>query len=278
MTFSSKLGRAQELTSSNLCVGLDPDPNRLPGHLRALPLEEAVRHFCTSIIEATQDLACAYKPNLAFFEALGRNGLGVLADVVGAVPSDRIVIADGKRGDIGNTAERYAVAAFEHLSCDACTVSPYLGREAILPFLARTDKAAYALVRTSNAGADEVQKLSVGGTPLYARMADMLAGWASGQPGEIGFVVGATDLESLEQIRTRHPAVPLLIPGVGAQGGDKAAVVAALKEGSGAVLVNASRSILYAGDGPDFAEQARASAGKLRGELGGLAHGHGLTS
>ena len=136
MTFSSKLSHAQELTSSVVCVGLDPDPARFPSHLKNLPVGDATRHFCSAIIEATVDVACAYKPNLAFFEALGRDGLGILADVVSKIPNDRIIIADGKRGDIGNTSTRYAKAFFEDLEFDSVTVAPYMGKDSVEPFLA----------------------------------------------------------------------------------------------------------------------------------------------
>ena len=267
MTFTTKLKVAQELTSSVVCVGLDPDPERLPVHFRELPRDEAVKLFCTTIIDATAEVACAYKPNLAFFEALGRGGLGVLADVLAAVPGDRLIIADGKRGDVGNTASRYAEAMFEHLGCDACTVSPYMGRDAVLPFLERPDKAAFALVRTSNASAAEVQDLDVGGIPLYSKMAELLVQWGGEEAGEIGFVVGATHPEILAVIRQKHPSVPLLIPGVGAQGGEVAKVVAASRPHETPVIVNASRSILYAGGGADFADRAYESAKRLRDEL-----------
>ncbi len=267
MTFTSKLRNAQELAGSALCVGLDPDPDRFPEQFRDLPPTVAVRRFCRAIIESTYDVACAYKPNLAFFEALGRDGLGVLEDVVASIPPDRVIIADGKRGDIGNTAARYATAVFENMSFDACTVSPYMGRDAISPFLSRPDKAAFALVRTSNMSANEIQGLDVGGVPLYLRIAYLLEDWGSGEPGEIGFVVGATDTAILADIRSRFPDIPLLVPGVGTQGGDPAAVMAAAGTGSGLVLVNSSRSILYAGDGEDFAERARDAASRLKDDL-----------
>jgi orotidine-5'-phosphate decarboxylase len=267
MTFSSKLLRAQALTSSVVCVGLDPDPNRLPDEFSGQPLNDSIRRFCTSIVEATNDYACAYKPNLAFFEALGREGSAVLADVIAAIPDDRVIIADGKRGDIGNTANRYAAAVFDSLSVDACTVSPYMGREAITPFLSRSHNAAFALVRTSNAGADELQTLDVGGMPLYLKVAEMLVAWASEAPGEIGFVVGATDVEALEQIRRRYPDIPVLIPGIGAQGGNPDEVMSAARIGRGPVVVNSSRSILYASSESDYADRACDSARLLRDAL-----------
>jgi len=267
MTFSSKLHRAQELASSVVCVGLDPDPDRFPDQFRDLPAPDAARRFCKAIIEATHEVACAYKPNLAFFEALGREGLGVLEDVVSSIPPDRISIADGKRGDIGNTAGRYAIAVFENLSFDACTVSPYMGRDAVSPFLAWPEKAAFALVRTSNPSAGEVQDLDVGDVPLYFRIARMLETWSSGEPGEIGFVVGATDTTILADIRDQFPDIPLLIPGIGAQGGDPEAVMATAIAGTGPIVVTSSRSILYAGQGVDFADRARDATIRLRDDL-----------
>ncbi len=267
MTFGAKLAIAQKLTSSVVCVGLDPDPDRLPDHLGGLPVNDAVRHFCEAIIEATAEVVCAYKPNFAFFEALGRDGLGVLADVIAAIPNDRVVIADGKRGDIGNTADRYAKSVFEQLGCDACTVSPYMGREAVTPFLKWPDKAAFGLVRTSNPGAAEVQHLDVGGKPLYSKIAEMMHEWSDTEPGQIGFVVGATEPRVLAQIRNQFPDVPMLIPGVGAQGGDPSEVVAAARPRESPVIVNASRSILYAGKGVDFAKRAHEAARAMRDSL-----------
>ena len=250
-----------------LCVGLDPEPSRLPSQLAGLPLERAVRTFCESIIEATADYACAYKPNLAFFEALGRPGLDVLADVVEAIPKDRIIIADGKRGDIGNTARRYADAIFNQLGCDSCTVNGYMGREAVEPFLAEAGWAAFVLVKTSNLTAGDVQDQDVGGAPLWRRMADLAADWGEACPGQIGFVVGATDPTTLAAVRSEHPHIPLLIPGVGAQGGDPAIVIKSARPEAGPIVVNSSRGILYAGSGPDFAEKARNAARELRDAL-----------
>ena len=267
MTFTTKLNVAQEKTSSVVCVGLDPIPDRLPEHMRGLPVEEAVTRFCASIIEATVPVACAYKPNLAFFEALGRSGLSVLADVVAAIPNDRIIIADGKRGDIGSSAERYAEAAFETLGCDACTVSAYMGREAMAPFLQHEDKAAFALVRTSNPGADEIQELDIEGRPLYMRVAEMAAGLGQETAGSVGFVVGATRPGVLASIRAAFPLTPLLIPGIGAQGGDPHQVALASNVGKSPVMVNASRSIIYAGSGADYADRAFEAANAMRKQL-----------
>ncbi len=266
-SFTEKLHLAQTSSSSILCVGLDPDPKRLPEHLAKLGPDAGVIRFCKEIIDATADVCCAYKPNLAFFEGLGPDGGAVLEEVLAYVPSDRITIADGKRGDIGNTADHYARSIFDRLGCDACTVSPYMGSDAVTPFIQRVGTAAFVLVRTSNAGARELQMAILEGSPLYLRVAEMVHRWGVNQPGEVGFVVGATDPSSLDLLRDRYPEVPFLIPGVGAQGGDPGDVIRAARPDSSPVVVNASRSILYAGSGEDFAERARDAAVHLRSAL-----------
>lgn len=266
-TFAAKLKRAQEASDSILCVGLDPDPTRLPHPLRSRQDDESVAEFCEAIIEATAQYCCAFKPNLAFFEALGAQGSAVLERVVRHIPESHVVVADGKRGDIGNTAEQYARSIFDHLKCDACTVSPYMGSDAVVPFLQRAGTAAFVLVRTSNPGARELQMAILEGSPLYLQVAEMVYRWGQRQPGEVGFVVGATDPSSLDLLRDRYPDVPFLIPGVGAQGGKAVDVVRAARPWSSPVLVNASRAVLYAGSGPDFADAARMAARTLRDEL-----------
>lgn len=265
MTFLDKLHAAQQATNSVVCVGLDPAPERLPEVFRADPAPEAVIAFCKAIVDATHEVACAYKPNLAFFEALGPDGLRVLQAVVAHIPSDRLIIADAKRGDIGNTARMYARAYFDVLGCDAVTVTPYMGRDAIAPFLAYPDKAVFVLTRTSNPGAADFQDLEAEGFPLYRHVARQTAAWAAEAPGTAGFVVGATDATTLAQMRRAYPSVPFLIPGVGAQGGSAATVMQAA--GSGPVLVNSSRGILYAAAGPTFAQAAHHAAETLRRAL-----------
>jgi len=265
MTFFDKLRAAQAATRSRLCVGLDPDLGRLPTSLSG-DVRKRVVTFNTAIIEATADVACAYKPNLAFYEALGPEGWQALADTVRAIPDDRLVILDGKRGDIGNTARRYAESAFDRLGADACTVAPYMGRDAIRPFLQHAGRCAFVLVATSNESGADLQQIEVDGEPLYQHVARLAAEEASKQPGEVGFVVGATRPELLAELRAAYPDVPFLIPGVGAQGGDPDAVIAA--SGDGPTLVNSSRSILYASSGSDFAQAAREAATALRDALG----------
>lgn len=266
MTFSDKLRAAQAAAGSRVCVGLDPDPARLPAPLRGRPTAAAVLAFNRAIIEATADVACAYKPNLAFYEALGADGWRIFEATVAAVPDDRIVIADAKRGDIGNTARMYARAFFERAGADAVTVAPYMGSDAVAPFLETEGGCAFVLAATSNASAPELQGLVADGEPVYRHAARLAVGAAEGRPGEAGFVVGATRPEVLAELRALYPDVPFLVPGVGAQGGDAAAVVEAA--GSGLLLVNSSRAILYASGGADFAEAARRVAEALRYALG----------
>ena len=251
-----------------LCVGLDPDPGLLPEHLtRERPLAEAVMVFNLALIEATSASACCYKLNLGFYEALGAPGWEVFKQTVTAARRKHLVIADGKRGDIGNTARFYAEAVFGWSACDACTLSPYLGRDAVQPFLAYPDRAAFVLVRTSNAGAHEIQELDCGGKPLYLRTAALAAQWSDGEPGTLGFVLGATQPAAVGQVREAHPEIPLLLPGIGAQGGDAAALFTALAVGTGPIIVNSSRQIIYASSDQDFAEAAEREAESMRASL-----------
>ncbi len=267
--FLERLQRIQDAKSSRLCVGLDPDPDRLPRHLtdgRALPT--AILRFNHAIIEATADKACAFKLNFAFYEALGREGWGVLDQTIRRIPEDALVIADAKRGDIGNTARMYAKAIFETLGCDGCTVSPYMGKDSIFPFLQYKDCAVFVLARTSNAGSEVFQECECDNEPLYLSVGRRVAEWQHGQPGSAGLVVGATAVGALSALRERCPALPFLIPGVGAQGGAPEAAVAAATE-RGPVIVNSSRSIIYASGEEDFAEAAGRSADALRRQLAG---------
>ncbi|MDX1531799.1 MAG: orotidine-5'-phosphate decarboxylase, partial [Rhodothermales bacterium] len=208
MTFSEQLHAAQRATGSRLCVGLDPDPGRLPAPLRALPPAEAVVRFNRAIIEATAEVACAYKPNLAFYEALGADGWRAFEETVRAVPEGRLVIADAKRGDIGNTARRYADAFLSTLGCDAVTISAYMGADAVEPFLQQAGTCAFVLVATSNPGAAAVQQLVADGEPLYFHVARLAAEAAAYRPGDGGFVVGATKTGALADLRGRYPDVP----------------------------------------------------------------------
>jgi len=262
--FFDKLERAAQRNGSLLCVGLDPDPARMP--------VSDVAAFNRAIIEATAGLVCAYKPNLAFYEALGERGLAALRDTLAAIPSDIPVIADGKRSDIGNTAKAYARALFDELGVDAATVNPYLGGDAVEPFLEREEKAAFILCRTSNPGARDLQDLLVtapgGGEarPLFEMVAEMARRWNS--RGNVGLVVGATYPEELKRVRRLCPEMTFLVPGVGAQGGDVAAVVRnGLDKAGRGLIINVSRQVLYASREKDFAVAAAGAARQLRDEI-----------
>ena len=261
--FFTKLRQASQSNRSFLCVGLDPHPSLLP--------EKDVAAFNRAIIEATADLACCYKPNLAFYEAMGPQGLEVLIRTVEAVPRHLPVIADAKRGDISSTAEAYARALFDVYGFDAATVNPYLGTDSLAPFLQRADKGVFVLCRTSNPGGADLQALAVTGDgrprPLYEAVAE-LARDSWNERGNVGLVVGATFPEELGRIRQICPRLPFLLPGVGAQGGDVAAAVRnALDEDGVGFIINSSRQILYASSDRDYAQAARRAAEALRDEI-----------
>ncbi|HID73527.1 MAG TPA: orotidine-5'-phosphate decarboxylase, partial [Thermoplasmata archaeon] len=196
MNFTDRLVRAIEARGTLLCVGLDPDPDRLPAGVPQTP--EGVLEFLLRIIETTREHAAAYKPNAAFFESMGHEGMWILEEIRRAIPGDHIAILDAKRGDISNTARMYARAAFDRMGFDAITVNPYLGRAALLPFLERPDRGAFVLCRTSNPGADEVQMVRCGGVPLYIAIARMVAEMDG---TNAGLVVGATAPEALVAVR-----------------------------------------------------------------------------
>lgn len=242
-----------------LCIGLDPDPERYPADLSA----DDTLDYCLGVVESTCDLACAYKPNAAFFEALGTLGHEVLAATIATIPNEIPVILDGKRNDIGNTARKYAVAAFDELGADAVTVTPYLGRDSVAPFTAYPDKGVFLLTRTSNPSAGDLQDLDVGGRPLWHAVAEKAMEWQQ-EFANIGLVAGATHPEELATIRRLcSDDVPLLVPGVGAQGADAAAALDAGADRSGRfALVNVGRAILYpdASDGDDWTQDVRAAA------------------
>jgi orotidine-5'-phosphate decarboxylase len=262
--FFQKLERAARRNGSLLCVGLDPDP-------ALMPIDD-VAAFNRAIIEATSGFVCAYKPNLAFYEALGEKGYATLRETLAAIPDDIPVIGDGKRGDIGNTAKAYARALFDDLGFDAVTVNPYLGGDAVEPFLEGEEKAAFILCRTSNPGARDFQDLPVAtgsaSRPLFEMVAEAALRWNS--RGNVGLVVGATYPEELRRVRQICPEMTFLVPGVGAQGGDVAAVVAnGLDAKGGGLIINVSRQVLYASRGADFAQAAALAAQRLRDEIEG---------
>jgi orotidine-5'-phosphate decarboxylase len=258
--FVEKLVNASRKNRSLLCVGLDSDPAQIPGGL-------SVFEFNKAIIDATSDLVCAYKPNLAFYEVLGAGGFDALKQTVDYIPADIPVIADAKRGDIGNTARAYARALFSHFNFDATTVSPYLGLDSLEPFIEYQDKAIFILCRTSNAGAVDFQSLICEGEndrrPLFEVVARKVGQW--NKHDNIGLVVGATYPEELKLIREIQPDMPLLIPGIGAQGGDLALTVRYGVDARGEkAVINSSRQIIFASKGKDFAEAARQTALALR--------------
>lgn len=247
-----------------LCVGLDPDLERLPGHLPRST--DGVTRFCLEIVQATHDLAAAFKLNFAFFEALGPDGWLTLEAVRRAIPPDVPVIADAKRGDIPHTSAAYAHSIFDLLEFDAVTVSPYLGWDAIAPFTERPGKCVLVLSKTSNAGGAAFQDLMVGDDPLYLRVAR--EGLKQETRADLGFVVGATQPAALEAVRALSEDVLLLVPGVGAQG---AQATAALQLGGNRAgdnaIVPVSRDILYASASADFAEAARSATQRRAREL-----------
>lgn len=258
---SEEIARKQSL----LCVGLDSDLAKIPAHLRHLP--DPIWEFNRRIIDATADYAVAYKPNLAFYEAMGSKGWDTLARTLEYIPKDVFSIADAKRGDIGNTSTMYAKALFEAMDFDAVTVAPYMGSDSVTPFLQFPGKWVFLLALTSNPGAEDFQGYTQDGVPLYQHVIKRALVWAEGQPGHLGFVTGATRSESIADIRTLAPESFFLVPGVGAQGGDLGAVCRAGCTAGGGLLINASRSILYAGSGEDFADLARAEAKALQAAM-----------
>ena len=267
MSFTERLAQAADRNASLLCVGLDPDPAKFPGAWRG----DAGRifDFCARIVEATHDLVLAFKPQIAYFaahraeEQLERL-MAHLRRVAPGVP----VILDAKRGDIGATAEQYAREAFERYQADAVTLSPFMGFDSIEPYLRYAGKGAIVLCRTSNPGGDDLQalRLQCEGERLYEHLARLAQGpWT--RNGQLGLVVGATYPAELARVRELAPTLPLLVPGVGAQGGDAAATVRAAWRPDAPIIVNSSRAVLYASAGDDFADAARRVALATRAEL-----------
>lgn len=255
---------------SFLCIGLDTDIDKIPKFL--LRFDDPVYEFNKQIIAATHDLCVAYKPNLAFYEADGVRGMQSLEKTVEEIPSDIFTIADAKRGDIGNTSTMYAKAFFEHYGFDSVTVAPYMGSDSIKPFLAFKDKWVIVLALTSNAGAIDFQfGESSSGEKLYEKVIRKCMTWAD--PDKLMFVVGATKAEHLTHIRAFAPDNFLLVPGVGAQGGSLEDVAKFGMNKDCGLLVNASRSILYASEGEDFAVKAREEALKIQSEMAQLLDG-----
>jgi orotidine-5'-phosphate decarboxylase len=273
MTFIEKLSAVSQKNRSLLCIGLDPAPN-------LMPIKDVFR-FNREIVDATADLVCAYKPNLAFYEALGMKGLKALEKTLAHIPEEIPVIGDAKRADIASSSEAYARALFQYFGFDAATVNPYLGEDSIAPFITYGDKGVFILCKTSNVGAANFQELlcsepaSAGNTrPLFEMVALKATEWNT--HGNIGLVVGATHPQQLRRVRELCPELPLLIPGIGTQGGDLAAVIRyGVDDKEQKVVINCSRQIIYASKGKDFARAVRSEALMLRDRINELVTARG---
>ena len=266
MHFMQSLQTAWTRNNSLVCVGLDPEPAKFPAHLKNRP--DAVFEFCAAIVDATADLVCSYKPQIAHFAALrAEETLERLIAHIHARHPGVPVILDAKRGDIGSTAQHYVTEAFERFGADAVTLNPYMGRDSAQPFLDRADKGVILLCHTSNPGAADLQDLDVNGKPLYQHVARLVAQeWNT--HGNCALVTGATYPEQLAEVRALIGDIPLLVPGIGAQGGDVQAVVRHGRTAAGTgLMINSSRAILYAGNGEDFADAARKATRDLRDSI-----------
>lgn len=245
-----------------LCVGLDPDPTKFPEVVHG-----SVYDFCTAIIEATADVVCAFKPQIAYFSAIGaEHDLERVCTHIRNNHPDVLLVLDAKRGDIGSTAERYAREAFDRYGAHAVTVNPYLGTDSIEPFLSHPGGGVFVLCRTSNSGGDDFQSLVSNGEPLYKHVARRVADeWS--KLGDCGLVVGATYPDELREVRAIVGDLPLLVPGVGAQGGDPATTCVGADSNGFGMVINSSRAILYASNAADFADAARTEAIRTRDSL-----------
>ncbi len=248
---------------SFLIVGLDTDLSKIPQHL--LQAEDPVFEFNKAIIEATKDYCVGYKPNLAFYESMGLKGWQSLEKTLKVIPGNCFTIADAKRGDIGNTSEQYAKAFLHTLNFDSITVAPYMGEDSVKPFIQEAGKWVIVLALTSNKGSNDFQMLSVGGKKLYEVVTEKVASW--GTPDNMMFVVGATHPEKFASLRKIVPRHFFLVPGVGAQGGDLRSICEAGLNNDCGLLVNSSRSIIYASGGEDFADRAAGEAQNLQAEM-----------
>ena len=269
MTFLEQLAAAQASHQSLLCVGLDPDPRKFPAHLG----QDAshIFDFCAHIVDATHDVVCAFKPQIAYFAAHRAEAQleQLIAHMRRTAPHVPIIL-DAKRGDIGNTAEQYAIEAFERYGADAVTLSPFMGFDSVAPYLKYHGKGAFLLCRTSNPGGDDLQNQRLAGLAGEPRLFEHIAELAQGPwnlNGQLGLVVGATYPEEIARVRHIAPTLPLLIPGVGTQGGDAKATVMAGLTPTGPIIVNASRAVLYASKGADVVSAARSAALDLRHAL-----------
>ena len=251
------------LKESFLCVGLDPDMSKIPAHL--LEMDDPIFEFNKAIIDATHPYAVAFKPNTAFFECHGAAGWEALQKTIAYIPKECMVIADAKRGDIGNTSSYYAKTFFEHMNADAVTVAPYMGSDSVLPFLAFENKWVVLLALTSNEGAKDFQLAPENSVPLYEQVLRKSAAWGSSE--QLMYVVGATRAEDIAKVRALVPDYFFLVPGVGAQGGDLDAVVKYGANSELGLLVNSSRAIIYASKGEDFALAAKKEALNIQNQM-----------
>lgn len=263
MTFTDMLAERWQNANSMLCVGLDPNLDKFPTHLKNNP--DAIYDFCVQIVDATADLVCAFKPQIAYFasEAAEDALTGVIEHIHTHHPKVPVIL-DAKRGDIGSTAEHYAREAFERFKADCVTLSPFMGFDTIKPYLAYEDKGAFILCRTSNKGGDDLQMLTIDGERLFERLARMVASdWNTN--GQLGLVIGATYPSEMASVRRLAPHLPLLVPGIGAQGGDiNATVKAGMSPLGTGMVINSGRAIIYASHGEDFAQAARQAAIETR--------------
>lgn len=255
--FLEKYKTLSQKNDSLVCVGLDSEVSKLPNQSSVSVLD-----FNKAIIDATKDLVCAYKPNCAFYEAIGIDGYSALKETIEYIPNEIPVILDAKRGDIGNTSRQYAISCFDDLKADAVTLSPYMGFDTIEPFLDYADKTVFMLVKTSNQSSGDFQDLKLeNGKKLFIQVAETIAKWQENSKSTIGIVVGATYPEDLREIRKVLPSAPILLPGLGKQGGDtEKSVKYGEGQGKAPLIVNSSRGIIFASNGADFANASREAA------------------
>jgi orotidine-5'-phosphate decarboxylase len=264
-SFKQNLSLAMEKNKSFLCVGLDTDINKIPSHLK--DFGDPIFEFNKQIIDATKDLVCSYKPNLAFYAAFGTKGIESLIKTVDYIPSSIPVIIDAKVGDIGNTANMYAKFLYTELKADAVTVNPYMGFDSIEPFISEKGKGVFALCLTSNSGSKDFQYLECRGKSFYKNVMDKLIYFRNNGADELGAVVGATHPDELKELRETAEDMLFLIPGVGSQGGDTEKVCTASNAAAKLALINVSRAVIYAGNDEDFAKKANLAALSFKNEI-----------
>jgi orotidine-5'-phosphate decarboxylase len=269
------LNNVQNKNNSIISLGLDLDAKRIPNEFTGSI--KKMFDFVSRVIDATADKVCAYKPNIAFYEHFGADGISLLKQIVRRIPDDISVIIDGKRGDIGNTASHYAAAMFEELGADWVTLNPYMGYDSLRPFIEYKDKGVFVLCLTSNTGSKDFQHMECDGKPLYRQVAEKVKYWD--KDNNCGLVVGATHPDQLKEIRNIADNMPILIPGVGAQGGDlETAAINGTADFTKPALINVSRSILYASSGSDFAQRAREELIKLNDSINAARRGDVVTT